>query len=178
MTTFAPALPITRDGYTASTPTQVAALQSMRTAPTYVNDLTSPVQWPFPAGVPFSDMYGPRSCDGCASFHKGIDMLPGVGTPIQVIADGTVIETGESDSGFGVYAIVEHVVDGRRITTLYAHMQWGSLLLERGQTVRVGDGVGRVGSTGLSTGPHLHFEVTEDGQSVDPYAWLTEKVGR
>ncbi|MFD1716181.1 M23 family metallopeptidase [Amnibacterium flavum] len=169
---------IARDNYGASTPAQIVALETMRLAPTFVNDLTSAVQWPFPAGVPLSDMYGPRSCNGCAPFHKGIDMLPGEGTPIQVIADGTVLETGESDSGFGNFAIIEHFVDGKRITTLYAHMQWGSLQVVPGQAVSVGDGVGRVGSTGLSTGPHLHFEVTEDGDSVDPYEWLTEKVGR
>lgn len=152
----------------------------MRTAATYVNDLNSAVQWPFPVGVPLTDGFGPRAapCAGCSTDHKGLDMTPGEGTPISSIAPGTVIETGESDSGFGVYARVEHIIEGRTYVSLYAHMQFGSLLVVPGQTVTVGERIGAVGNSGQSTGPHLHLEIWRDGNTpIDPYAWLTETVG-
>lgn len=157
------------------------AITRMRTAATFVNDLSSAVQWPFPAGVPITDRFGPREapCSGCSTFHKGLDLTPGEGTPITAVADGVVRSAAESDAGLGVNATIEHRVDGRVYTSVYAHMQFGSLALAAGQTVRVGDAVGAVGNSGQSTGPHLHLEIWEDGTTpVDPYAWLTENVGR
>jgi murein DD-endopeptidase MepM/ murein hydrolase activator NlpD len=166
--------------YSATTGKELRAAASMRTASTFENDLSSAVQWPFPVGVPLTDRFGPRAapCSGCSTSHKGLDMTPGVGSPISVIADGVVLETDESDSGFGVYAKVEHLIDGRKYVSLYAHMQFGSLQVIPGQVVRVGDQIGAVGNTGQSTGPHLHLEIWRDGTTpVDPYAWLTDQVG-
>lgn len=137
------------------------------------------VQWPFPTQVRTSDGFGPRvaPCSGCSTNHKGLDMLPGEGTPIGVVADGVVRETGETDEGFGNYAVVDHVVDGQLVSTLYAHMQWGSLTVSEGQPVKAGQILGNVGSTGMSTGPHLHLEVWEDGvDPVDPAAWLSSNA--
>ncbi|KZX20716.1 M23 family metallopeptidase [Rathayibacter tanaceti] len=137
---------------------------------------SSAVRWPFPVGVRVSDDYGPRTapCDGCSTFHKGLDMTPGAGTPISSVADGIVRETGETDTGFGNYAVIDHVVGGELVSTLYAHMQWGSLAVSEGQPVKAGQRLGAVGSTGQSTGPHLHLEVWENGTDpIDPYAWLT-----
>jgi len=141
---------------------------------------SSVVRWPFPVGVRISDDYGPRvaPCSGCSTFHKGLDMVPGAGTPISSVADGIVRETGETDSGFGNYAVVDHVVDGQLVSTLYAHMEWGSLAVSEGQPVKAGQLLGAVGSTGQSTGPHLHLEVWADGTDpIDPYAWLTRNAG-
>ena len=184
-----------RDGYAVTTgeelraaeQARVAAEQArlaasrMRTAATFVNDPTSAVQWPFPTGVPISDGFGPRAapCSGCSTMHKGLDMLPGEGTPIGAIAAGTVIEAVSSDAGLGVSARIEHVIDGRTYVSIYAHMQFGSLLVSEGQQVQVGQQIGEVGNTGQSTGPHLHLEIWQDGTTpIDPYAWLTDMVGR
>lgn len=166
--------------YTATTGEELRAAANMRTAATFLNDSASSVQWPFPVGVPLTDRFGPRRapCGGCSTDHKGLDMTPGVGSPISVIADGVVLETDESDSGFGVYAKVEHLVNGRKYVSLYAHMQFSSLQVAPGQVVRVGDRIGSVGNTGQSTGPHLHLEIWRDGTTpIDPYAWLTDLVG-
>lgn len=141
---------------------------------------TGSVQWPFPTQVRISDDFGPRvsPCSGCSTNHRGLDLIPGAGTPIGIVADGIVREVGETDSGFGNYAVIDHVIDGELVSTLYAHMQWGSLAVEAGRPVKAGQLVGKVGSTGMSTGPHLHLEVWQDGvEPVDPYAWLDEKAG-
>lgn len=132
------------------------------------------VIWPVGSGVRLSDGFGPRSspCSGCSSDHKGLDMLPGAGTTIKSIADGTVAEVGSSGGGYGVYAIVRHVVNGQKVSSLYAHMQSGSLAVSEGQSVSKGQRLGRVGSTGASTGAHLHLEIRVNGTPVDPYQWL------
>jgi murein DD-endopeptidase MepM/ murein hydrolase activator NlpD len=151
-----------------------------QTANTYTNDLGSAIQWPFLVGVPISTDFGPRipPCDGCSSFHKGLDMNPGVNTPIQAVADGVVREVSRTDkSGLGVYAIIDHTIDGRLVSSLYAHMTEGTLALAVGDPVLVGQLVGNVGNTGQSTGPHLQLEILLNGITpTDPYAWLTAKV--
>lgn len=148
-------------------------------AGTFVN-YSGPIQWPFRTGVPISTDFGPRipPCWGCSSFHKGIDMNPGNGSPIQAISSGVVREISRVDNGgLGAYVMIDHVIDGRRITSVYAHMQEGSVNVDQGQLVEVGDIIGLVGNTGQSTGPHLHFEILLDGTTpTDPYAWLSERV--
>lgn len=177
---------VQRDGFTIGQipkpkpKPQPAAVGNFRTAGTYVNYPDSPIQWPFPVGVPISTYFGPREapCAGCSTFHKGLDMNPGVNTPIQAMADGVVRELSPTDNGgLGVYVIVDHMIGGRLVSSLYAHMAEGSLTVAVGQPVLVGQQIGNVGNTGQSTGPHLHFEVLLDGQSpTDPFAWLTERV--
>lgn len=171
---------IIRDSYTVEKVQERVPGAYAQTAATFINDSSSPIQWPFLMGVPISTDFGPRvpPCSGCSSFHDGIDMNPGRNTPIQAIAAGVVRDVSSyDDGGLGVYASIEHVIDGQTITSVYAHMAEGSLLLEPGQQVEVGQQVGNVGSTGQSTGPHLHLEIHIEGTAVDPYAWLTERVG-
>lgn len=140
------------------------------------------VRWPFPGRVPIAGGYGPRvpPCGGCSSFHKGMDMNPGVGTPVHAIASGVVrFATPSGNSGLGVHVIIDHQVGGRLVSSLYAHMQLGSLAVSQGQTVAVGQTIGRVGSTGQSTGAHLHFEILLGGVTpTDPYAWLVARAGQ
>jgi murein DD-endopeptidase MepM/ murein hydrolase activator NlpD len=169
-----------RDGYQVTKVLPPGFRPYARTANTFVNDLNSSIQWPFLLGVPISSWFGYRvpPCATCSSDHKGLDMNPGAGTPIQVIADGVVSEAGSGGGEYGVYAIVDHVVDGQRISSVYAHMEYGTLTVGVGDKVEVGQIVGQVGSTGQSTGPHLHFEIRENGTPVDPYAWLKAKVGQ
>ena len=72
---------------------------------------------------------------------------------------------------YGNFTVIDHgVIDGHRVTTAYAHQ--AQVLVRPGQEVRKGDRIGVIGSTGFSTGPHLHFEVREDGTVVDPMTWL------
>lgn len=171
---------IARDAYTVEKVQERVPGAYAQTAATFDNDSSSPIQWPFLMGVPISTDFGPRvpPCSGCSSFHDGIDMNPGYNTPIQAIAAGVVTDVSYyDDGGLGVYATIEHQIDGQTITSVYAHMIEGSLLLEPGQQVEVGQQVGNVGNTGQSTGPHLHLEIHVEGTAVDPYAWLTERVG-
>ena len=169
-----------RDGYQVTKVLPPGFRPYARTANTFVNDLNSPIQWPFLLGVPISSWFGYRvpPCAACSSDHKGLDMNPGAGTAIQAIADGVVSEVGNPVGEYGVYAIIDHVIDGQKISSVYAHMAYGTLNVAVGDRVEVGQIVGQVGSTGQSTGPHLHFEIRENGTPVDPYAWLKAKVGR
>lgn len=173
------AAPFNRGSYASET--TVTSGMYAQTASTFVNYLGD-VQWPFLSGVPISSRFGWRTppCPQCPANHKGIDMNPGVGSEIQAIAAGIVREVSATDSSqWGVYAIIDHVVDGEAVSSLYAHMAEGSLALSEGQVVEVGDPVGRVGNTGLSGGPHLHLGLMlPDGSYIDPYEWLTARVGR
>ncbi|NYF11123.1 murein DD-endopeptidase MepM/ murein hydrolase activator NlpD [Leifsonia sp. AK011] len=134
--------------------------------------LFSLVQWPVPANTTMTSGYGYRSCDGCSSDHKGIDLTPGLGHPVQAVADGVVITSEEASGGLGVNVVLEHVIDGEVTRTVYGHMEFGSLQVEAGQTVTRGQQIGTVGNTGSSTGPHLHFEVIIDDVQINPLPWL------
>lgn len=102
--------------------------------------------------------------------HTGMDLGAGTGAPIVAAADGEVVRAGYS-GGSGNYTCVYHGrYQGDAISTCYAHQS--QILVHPGQQVRRGQLIGRVGSTGTSTGPHLHFEVRLDGNPVDPAKWL------
>lgn len=176
---------VTRDVVSVSAPppkpvpvTKLKAAGFTSTANTFTNNPASPIQWPFDVGVPISDGFGYRvsPCSGCSSYHEGIDMNPGAATPIQAIADGVVREVGNPAGSLGVYAIIDHQIDGQTVSSLYAPMAYGSLNLSVGETVKVRQLVGLVGSTGASTGAHLHLGISVNGTPVDPYAWLTQRV--
>ena len=173
---------VARDGYTVTLPAPKPKprprLSFARSAGTFVNNPNSPIQWPFTRGVPISSAFGSRiaPCSGCSSFHNGLDMTAGAGAPIQAIADGVVREVGNPSGALGVYAIIDHQVDGQTVSSLYAHMAYGSLAVAVGQQVKVGQLVGLVGSTGASTGAHLHLGIFVGGTAIDPYAWLTQRV--
>jgi len=149
-------------------------------AGTIVNSGTGDIRWPFPGTVVLSSGFGPRSapCAACSSMHMGLDMTPGGGTPIGAVAAGTVRTSG-LHAQFGQYVVIDHVIDGKKVSTMYAHMRLGSSPLVVGQSVGVGELVGTVGRTGVATGEHLHFEVLIGGSTqVDPKAWLDANAGR
>jgi murein DD-endopeptidase MepM/ murein hydrolase activator NlpD len=139
---------------------------------------TGAVRWPFPYVVPISSGFGSRvaPCRGCSSMHMGIDFVPGAGTPIYAIADGVVREHKVETWGLGNSVVISHTIGGKAVDSVYAHMQAGSVVVEAGQEIKVGDLIGLVGSTGTSTGSHLHFEIHLDGVQVDPFAWLKANV--
>ena len=139
------------------------------------------VTWPFAGSTRISDGYGPRAapCGGCSTFHDGLDMNPGAGAPIGSIAAGVVSSvTSFDDGGLGVHVMIDHVVGGQNVTSTYGHMQAGSVAVSEGESVSAGQLIGKVGSTGQSTGPHLHLELHLGGTTaIDPYAWLVEHAG-
>ena len=98
--------------------------------------------------------------------HKGLDIAAPVGTPIHPIREGTVVSAGKR-GGYGNVIVVEH---GDGTTSLYAHCE--ELKAKKGQRVGRGDIIATVGSTGRSTGPHLHLEVHKNGSAVDPMTEL------
>ena len=95
--------------------------------------------------------------------HAGLDFSAPQGTPIYATADGTVRTASYSDVGYGNHVVVNH---GYGYETLYAHMV--RVKARSGQRVKRGEVIGYVGSTGKSTGPHLHYEVHKNGQKLDP----------
>ncbi|MBC7442030.1 MAG: M23 family metallopeptidase [Ramlibacter sp.] len=177
---------VQRDGFSATEaappPAAAAASAPAAAAESAAAGPAQPaIRWPFPSAVRLSDVFGPRAepCDGCSAFHKGLDMLPGEGATVGAIADGVVRSVSATDDGgLGVHAVIDHTVDGQLVSSVYAHFQSGSLQVSEGQAISVGQHLGNVGTTGQSTGPHLHFEILLDGATpTDPYAWLTERAG-
>ena len=160
-----------RDQYTVSSEAQYKHVD----ASSFTNDPSGTIQWPFLTGVPITSGFGGRQVEGCSfcsTNHMGVDFAPGEGTPIRVIAAGTVMKVQADDGGFGNDVWVQHDVDGKQFVSVYGHMEDNSFKVVTGQRVEVGDELGLVGSTGNSTGPHLHLEVHVNGVPVDPLAWL------
>ena len=118
--------------------------------------------WPAPGSV--SSPFGPRK-DPMGSgydFHPGLDIASAEGAPIRAAAPGRVVQVGE-DGGYGNVVVVDH---GDGVTSRYAHCS--QTFATVGETVAAGDEIAAVGSTGHSTGPHLHFEVRVGDKPVDP----------
>jgi murein DD-endopeptidase MepM/ murein hydrolase activator NlpD len=99
--------------------------------------------------------------------HKGIDIASAYGTEIQASASGKVISSGWNSGGYGYMVVIDH---GSGYVTLYAHMS--EVLVDVGQYVSTGETIGKVGSTGDSTGNHLHFELRLDNVCVNPQDYL------
>lgn len=97
-------------------------------------------------------------------FHKGIDIAAPMGSPVQSAKGGRVVSAGY-EGGYGNCVVIDH---GNGVQTRYAHLS--QINVRPGDTVQTGQQIGKVGSTGASTGPHLHFEVSQNGRPVDPEA--------
>ncbi|WP_413171961.1 murein hydrolase activator EnvC family protein [Anabaena azotica] len=122
----------------------------------------------FPSDAPTSSPFGWRIHPilGYRRFHAGLDFAASYGSTIRAADSGTVIFAGWY-GGYGKAVIISH---GKGITTLYGHTS--ELYVTEGQSVQKGQAIASVGSTGLSTGPHLHFEVRNNGTPVDPANYL------
>lgn len=125
-------------------------------------------EWPVPSTHSISSSYGYRihPITGNKKLHAGIDIPGQAGDTVVAAESGTVI-VAEYSSSYGNYVIIDH---GSGLTTLYAHNT--SLNVRAGQKVQRGQQIARVGTTGLSTGNHLHFEVRVNGSTVDPMGYL------
>jgi murein DD-endopeptidase MepM/ murein hydrolase activator NlpD len=127
--------------------------------------------WPVPGYYRITSYFGYRTSPifGGTEFHSGIDIgTGGQNPPIVAASDGTVIFVGYR-GGYGNTVIIDH---GNGVTTLYAHMLSGSFKVSKDQSVSRNQMIGNVGSTGYSTGEHLHFEVRINGTPVDPLKYL------
>ncbi|WP_432647443.1 peptidoglycan DD-metalloendopeptidase family protein [Mitsuokella sp.] len=125
--------------------------------------VTTPTGWPARGEV--SSPYGLR-WNG-SDFHPGIDIANDMGTPIVATADGTVVTAGWNSGGYGNMVDIDH---GNGIMTRYGHAM--QVVVSVGQHVRRGQIIAYMGSTGFSTGPHVHYEVRVNGQTVNPISYL------
>lgn len=125
--------------------------------------------WPFDSSYPITSGYGYRSSPiwGSGEFHTGLDIGAPYGTKIRASAAGTVVVSEFNTGGYGNYVVINH---GGGYSTLYAHASIN--LVQAGQTVVQGQAIAEVGSTGWSTGPHLHFEVRINNSHVNPTAYV------
>jgi murein DD-endopeptidase MepM/ murein hydrolase activator NlpD len=115
-----------------------------------------------------TSFFGVRSdpFEGSARMHAGLDMAAPIGTPVYATADGVVARAGPSN-GYGNLIEIDH---GRGVHTRYGHLS--AILVSENTRVHRGDMIGRVGSTGRSTGPHLHYEVRLDDRAINPLPFL------
>lgn len=122
----------------------------------------------------FSSGFGYRHAPtkGASTNHKGIDIPGPIGTPIHATADG-IVGRAQWVNGYGKYIELEH---GNAVETRYGHMS--ALNVVAGQHVKQGDVIGYMGSTGRSTGSHLHYEVRINGVAVNPTAFLASANGK
>lgn len=126
-------------------------------------DLGISLAKPIASGYTITSRFGTRS----SGMHKGLDIASPTGTAIQAAAAGTVTFSGWSNTGYGYCTIISH---GNGVDTLYGHCS--QLYTSVGQYVAQGETIGAVGSTGNSTGPHLHLEIRVNGTRVNPQYYL------
>jgi murein DD-endopeptidase MepM/ murein hydrolase activator NlpD len=132
-----------------------------------LTDAVTPAGWPAEGGF-ISSGFGHRAdpFTGQVAYHEGVDIASRLGSPIKAMADGVVSFAGEKAQ----YGRIVEITHGRGLTTRYAHVL--SLLVKVGDKVNRGDAIALVGSSGRSTGPHVHFEVLRDDQPLNPGKYL------
>jgi murein DD-endopeptidase MepM/ murein hydrolase activator NlpD len=141
-------------GLTADGVAGAGTLAALRRAPP-----RSPLRFLPPVAAAVGSPFGPRG----TFFHPGLDLVASTGDPVRAGASGCVTFAGRNSGGYGKLIVLRH---GLGMTSWYAHLS--RIGVRRGQCVGAGARIGRVGSTGESTGPHLHFELRLRGAAVDP----------
>lgn len=149
-----------------------AAARAGRSAPPPPPQLAVPSGtgwlWPVPGFITTYFGWRTHPIFGYQQFHPGIDIAANSGTPIRASQGGVVLSAGWA-GGYGQLVVIDH---GNGMATAYAHQS--QILVSAGQTVGRGQVIGLVGSTGNSTGPHLHFEIRENGNPVDPLGFVRQ----
>lgn len=178
----APVAPAVPDSAVPALPAPVPAVPTAPVAVPTVPAVSTmsvqavPAPVPAPATAPVSrlspplanaSVNSPFGYRGAGEFHTGLDFAAGCGTQVLSSAAGTVIEAGFSAYGGGNRIVIDH---GNGLQTTYNHL--GTIGVQLNQSLGTGSPIGVAGSTGNSTGCHLHFEVVVNGQTVDPSSWL------
>ena len=147
--------------------TAIAAAEKLQHIAAYV-----PLAAPLPGRLEVTSPFGPRIDPflGRPALHTGVDFRDGYGAPVRATADGTVV-LASADGGYGNLVEIDH---GNGLSTRYAHLS--SFTVKPGQKVKAGTIIGRIGETGRTTGPHLHYETRINGEPVNPERFL--KAGR
>ncbi|MGU3410442.1 M23 family metallopeptidase [Microbacterium sp. M1A1_1b] len=158
---------VVRDGFAVAAP----PVPTAPTGPTTALDGDDGIAAvrPVAGSVPTAGGFGGRwvaGCGACSTNHQGLDFAAATGTPVVAAMPGRVVSAGVS-GGYGNQVLVQHAGG---LQTRYGHLSRIDVAV--GQVVTAGERVGAVGSSGVSTGPHLHFEVIVGGRPVDPAAWL------
>lgn len=157
----------------------VAPSPSHAGSPSNASTTSSKVVFPLPEGTWVqSDDFGPRidPISGEQTTHHGLDFAAPDGTPILAAVDG-VVTVAEFSGDWGGLIVIEHQLDNETVATAYAHMWQTGIHVTAGEHVVAGQHIGDVGSSGYSTGAHLHFEVRPggtNGTAIDPAAWLND----
>jgi len=176
---------LARGGYTATTPEEIQAKKdeeaakaaaAARIAATAASDSSSYTgaiaETIAPAGSVIRPLTSFNNFGTPYAGHKGTDYMADRGTPIYAIADGVVVASDEDGPGWGVYVKIAHNIGGQSVTSLYAHMLYGSRRVTVGETVSAGQLIGQVSDTGRAFGTHLHLEIYVNGSWVDAESWL------
>ena len=176
---------LARGGYSATTPEEIQAKKdeeaakaaaAARIAATAASDSSSYTgaiaETIAPAGSVVRPLTSFNNFGTPYAGHKGIAYMADRGTPIYAIADGVVVASDEDGPGWGVYVKIAHNIGGQSVTSLYAHMLYGSRRVTVGETVSAGQLIGQVSDTGRAFGTHLHLEIYVNGSWVDPEGWL------
>jgi murein DD-endopeptidase MepM/ murein hydrolase activator NlpD len=154
--------------------TQLTMLSGGLVAPLYpAGDLPADGSWVDPARGPITDGFGPRPSRpaGTAVFHPGTDIGAACLSPIVAAASGVVVAAGPN-SGYGNWILIDH---GDGIQTGYGHIVDGGIAVAVGNRVAAGQLIAHVGSTGASTGCHLHLEVRIGGEQIDPQPFFAAR---
>jgi murein DD-endopeptidase MepM/ murein hydrolase activator NlpD len=144
--------------------------RSYRKFPRAYQTNVRPSIWPVQGGLLSSFGHRADPFSGEGSFHSGVDLSAGIGTPIRVTADGIVLRS-EWFGGYGKVIVVDH---GGGMHTYYAHLSRTDVI--PGQDVRRGQIIGASGATGRVTAPHLHYEVRQNGTPINPYIFLARST--
>ncbi|WP_454118338.1 peptidoglycan DD-metalloendopeptidase family protein [Microbacterium lacticum] len=176
---------LARGGYTATTPEEIQAKKdeeaakaaaAARIAATAASDSSSYTgaiaETIAPAGSVVRPLTSFNNFGTPYAGHKGTDYMADRGTPLYAIADGVVVASDEDGPGWGVYVKIAHNIGGQSVTSLYAHMLYGSRRVTVGETVSAGQLIGQVSDTGRAFGTHLHLEIYVNGSWVDAEGWL------
>jgi murein DD-endopeptidase MepM/ murein hydrolase activator NlpD len=131
-----------------------------------------PANWPFGSGN-FTWPLAGWLTQGYRYDHRALDIAAPSGTPVAAADRGVVLRAGWNSQGYGLFVIIDHNID---YVTLYAHLS--ELFVTKGQVVAQGDLIGTVGSSGNSTGPHLHFEIRDFGRLTNPLELLSTTPAR
>lgn len=147
---------------------QMQAAETRYSAPSGGSYSGGTFSWPCPSSSRITSGFGGRSAPtaGASTYHKGIDIGASYGAAIVAAADGVVTVAGYNGA-YGNYVTISH---GGGLSTMYCHCS--SLVVSAGQKVSRGQTVAKVGSTGISTGSHLHFQVMQNGSAVNPLNYL------